>query len=124
MLYLGLHFPPLVRGCFGLFWLIRSLFSCPQGDQGVSGPPGMPGHAQVQEKGDFATKGEKVLWAGAATAACVLEHILRDQEKTKLKPGSAPASHPVLGNELHSTQGIRYERFSEWGSDLNDPQPV
>lgn len=31
-----------------------------QGDQGVSGPPGVPGQAQVQEKGDFATKGEKV----------------------------------------------------------------
>lgn len=30
-----------------------------KGDQGVSGPPGVPGQAQVQEKGDFATKGEK-----------------------------------------------------------------
>jgi hypothetical protein len=31
-----------------------------QGDQGVSGPPGVPGQAQVKEKGDFAPTGEKV----------------------------------------------------------------
>lgn len=52
--------------------LINSQFWHQQGDQGVSGPPGVPGQAQVKEKGDFATKGEKV---GAASSG---EHWLPD----------------------------------------------
>lgn len=63
-------------------YLINLHFLHGQGEQGVSGPPGVPGQAQVKEKGDFAPTGEKVC---LSSVPCMSAFYWTNSEGERLK---------------------------------------